>query len=118
MTQGLGVVPIRIELTPEQTAALAPLFAVLAENEAAKLAVMAQVAPEAMFAVVLPAAPARKVQAVLKEYRSSIQALQPAAPDPLRAKLQYRSSMTRFPFVDDDGSGGVIAWWNEEEATA
>lgn len=116
MTQGLGVVPIRIELTPEQAAALAPLFGVLAENQAAKLAVVAQVSPEAMYAIVLPAAPARKVQAVFKDYRSSIQALQPTAPDPLRAKLQYRADMTRTPFVDDDGNGGIIAWWNEEAA--
>lgn len=89
------VTPTRIDLTPEQRAALAPLFEVLAANHPAKLSIVAQVTQEAAFVVVLPAAPARKVQAALSEYKSSIAALQPSPDETGEAYRAYTAHVQR-----------------------
>lgn len=111
MTTGsLRAAPIKIELTPEQVEALEPLFAMLAD----RMAIMAQVSRDAAFVMILPAAAARKIRGVLSDYKSSIAALQPNQDPTGEAYADYKTSMTRVPYIAD-GNGGARAWYEIDE---
>lgn len=115
MTTGsLRAAPIKIELTPEQVEALEPLFAMLATDTADRMAIMAQVSRDAAFVMILPAAAARKIRGVLSDYKSSIAALQPNQDPTGEAYADYKTSMTRVPYIAD-GNGGARAWYEIDE---
>lgn len=103
------VIPTKIELTPEQQASLVPIFDALAAHNASakvtdKCAVFAQVSREAMFVVLVPAAPTRRIEKAMRDYRSSIALVQPGNPDPVAARAEYEFHMGRptLPVIEGE----------------
>lgn len=109
-------IPVRIEWTDEQKAALAPLFAKLEElnrsAEVGQVTVFGQASSDSVFLFLTPGAASRGIRGVLDSYKSSIAAIQPETSPVVR--VRYEAEMTRAAtFVEGEN---IVAWYEDGAA--